>query len=403
MRLLIIGTHPSQTTGYSKVVYNICKQLENYPDIRCTVYGIQKFHSVNDSERLTFSKNVSVWDVYQNDKEDFGFGTSGLGKFILVNDPDVILIYNDAEVVKKYIMNINMIKNTVESPNMLRDFKIVVYLDQVHKTHDKNTIKYISENSSHVFCFTDRWRENYLSYLDDSFKEKTSVIRHGVDSPEKLKNIYNNIECKTKLGFDKDSFIFLNLNRYAFKKHLDISIIAFVKFLKKSCATNAYMYFPAITEKSEGLQYIYDYEVKNNELNGCKDKLVINTNPLSDDNINMIYSACDIGLNSCDGEGFGLCNYEHASFGKPQILSRVGGLTDYFNDNNSLLCDPKFSIYDNMYRCDIIDSNDMADKMFKYYTTRSLYNKHSNIVKQISCKYRWDDEINKMMEVLLKL
>jgi hypothetical protein len=71
MRLLIIGTHPSQTTGYSKVVYNIVKQLECYPQIECTVFGIQKFSDVNDNIRNEFPKNVRIWNVVANDKEDF--------------------------------------------------------------------------------------------------------------------------------------------------------------------------------------------------------------------------------------------------------------------------------------------------------------------------------------------
>ena len=38
MRLLIIGTHPSQTTGYSRVVHNIAKEIGNYNNIKCYIY-----------------------------------------------------------------------------------------------------------------------------------------------------------------------------------------------------------------------------------------------------------------------------------------------------------------------------------------------------------------------------
>ena len=110
MRVLLIGTHPSQTTGYSKVVYNIAKQMENHKDIHLTIFGIQKFTDVNDHIRLNLPDNVNVWDVYTSDKDDFGFGSNSLSQFVIINNPDIIMIYNDAEVIKKYIMNLELTK-----------------------------------------------------------------------------------------------------------------------------------------------------------------------------------------------------------------------------------------------------------------------------------------------------
>ena len=145
------------------------------------------------------------------------------------------------------------------------------------------------------------------------------------------------------------------------------------------------------------------YELEKQGLNNYS-QFVCNDKHLSDEDINKIYAMSEVGLNTCDGEGFGLCNYEHASFGKPQILSRVGGLMDYFNDENSLLCVPKIVCYNtDMERGDVVDPEDVADKMLKYYTARSLYNKHANKVKEISDKYLWKEEIDKMMEVLRKI
>jgi glycosyltransferase involved in cell wall biosynthesis len=407
LRLLIIGTHPSQTTGYSRVVYNIAKHLEKYTQLqlRTTIYGIQRFNNVNDSYRLDLPKNVAVWDVYAHDKNDYGFGSGFLGNFVCINDPDIIVIYNDSEVIKKYIMNLQLIKQSSDYKSMGRDFKIVAYLDQVHTNHNLETIKYIYENTSHVFCFTEYWKQNYLTYFEGDNKSianlKSSVVRHGIKLPE-LKETSQ--ECKEYFNFPKDSFIFLNLNRYATKKRLDISVIAFVKFLKSTNAKDAYLYFPAITDKDfSSLQTIYSMECKLNSLD-IPNRLIIGNKLLSDDEINKIYMACDVGLNSCDGEGFGLCNYEHASYGKPQIVSKVGGLQDYFNESNSLVCVPKYVSYSNdNERGEIIDSVDMAEKMAKYYISKSLYNKHSKLSREIPEKYKWETEVDHMVKVLLSL
>jgi hypothetical protein len=409
MRVLIIGTYPSQTTGYSKVVYNIAKQMSRYTDIRLTIFGIQKFTDINDNYRLDVPDNVALWNVVKHDENDFGFGTQSLKNFVLVNDPDVVMVYNDAEVIKRYIMNLNLIRSDEEARRMNINFKIVAYLDQVHKTQNPESIQYIAQNTEHVFCFTEDWRQNYLSYLriqkdylPDFYRDRCSVVKHGIKDISQIKNTDVEV-CKNELNFDKNSFIFVNLNRFATKKRLDISVISFVKFLKKTNSKNAFLYFPAISNKdknSEILKSIYRHELKLNSLEGFENNLIIRTDPLSDEDIEKIYIASEVGLNSCDGEGFGLCNYEHAALGRPQIITKVGGLVDYFNENNSIPCLPKYRSYtDENEMSEVIDPEDMANGMVKYYQTRSFYNKHSVILKEIPKKYRWDIEIEKMVKV----
>ena len=51
---------------------------------------------------------------------------------------------------------------------------------------------------------------------------------------------------------------------------------------------------------------------------------------LSDTEMNIMYNASDIGINTAMGEGFGLCNIEHACRHKPQVVTKVGGLIDIF-------------------------------------------------------------------------
>jgi hypothetical protein len=343
--------------------------------------------------------------VYNFDPEDFGFGTKSLTNFICMNDPDVIMIYNDAEVIKKYIMNIRLITANPQYKHMLgkKLINIVAYLDQVHKNQNIETIKYIAENTAHVFCFTESWRQNYLSYLDKNiYENRTSVVKHGVDNIISTMTVE---QCKISFGFPKDSFIFLNLNRFAVKKRLDISVIAFVNFLKKTNSKRAYLYFPAVTDENgtTTLKNIYEYELRINGLEGYENNMVIGSKPLSDTDIYNIYNASEVGLNSCDGEGFGLCNYEHASLGKPQILSKTGGLVDFFNDENSFLCEAKYVSWSvNNERSEVIDPVEMSNHMVKYFVQKNLYLKHSEKLKNINMNYQWKNEITNMMNVLLR-
>ena len=58
---------------------------------------------------------------------------------------------------------------------------------------------------------------------------------------------------------------------------------------------------------------------------------------LSDRDINILYNACDIGLNTAEGEGFGLCASEHAAIGCPQVAQKIGGMQEFLNDKNSIV------------------------------------------------------------------
>jgi hypothetical protein len=401
MKLVIIGTHPFQTTGYSNVMFNILKELESYPQIFIDVFGIQKFTDVNDKERSVFkSGNIFIHDVNFHDKTDFGFGTSTLKNYIEEKNPDVVMIYNDANVVDKYIQNLNLIKD--------KKFKIIVYLDMIYEYQNVDNINYICKNSDHIFCFTEYWLKILNFYNTDV---KKSVLKHGINTSKLVP--LNSQECKEKIGFKKTDFVFLNLNRNQTRKRLEITVIAFVKFLKLCNPNDAYIFFANLKDnKGIDVLKIFRYELKKEELNEdyyiqflkytAFDKL------LSDTEINMIYNACDVGINTCEAEGFGLCNYEHASLGKPQIVSNLGGLRDFFNHENSLVCNPKQRIYsDNGGDLTgdglIVDPEDVCLNMARYYQNRKLYNQHSEKLATIKDKYIWKNEVKHFVEILEKL
>lgn len=408
MRFLLIGTHPYQTTGYSKVVYNIAKCLGKYSSINSTIFGIQKFTTENDGIRNDLPSNVSVWDVYENDKEDYGFGTKTLKNFITINQPDIVMVYNDPNVVEKYIMNLLLIPN--------RKFKIVVYLDQLYNYQDTDHITYISEHSDHIFCFSEYWQNNLLECLkydqklQDKIKINSSIFKHGID--ERIK-IEDTIRSKFLLNFLPTDFVFLNLNRVQGRKRPDLCVMAFALFLKKTNAQDAYLFYPNTRDGKLNIVKIFNHSLMklNLDQSSYKNKLRLMTpinKVLTDNEINTIYNACDVGVNTCEAEGFGLCNYEHASLGKPQVLSAVGGLLDFFNNENSIMCKPKMTIYtdnggDIFGDSALVDVEDVANGMVEYYNSRRKREEHGKRCLEIKQKYIWQSETDNMVKVLKKL
>jgi glycosyltransferase involved in cell wall biosynthesis len=129
---------------------------------------------------------------------------------------------------------------------------------------------------------------------------------------------------------------------------------------------------------------------------------------MSDRDINILYNACDIGINTCDGEGFGLCQFEHAALGCPQVAPKIGGIQEFLNESNSTLIDVKWKYYIDKQRDgiggigEIGDTLEYADAIWKYYMDKNLVKTHGKKArKDILQHYRWDI-LNKHFHTVIK-
>lgn len=114
--------------------------------------------------------------------------------------------------------------------------------------------------------------------------------------------------------------------------------------------------------------------------------------------MNYLYNATDIGINTCVGEGFGLCNLEHAGIGRPQIISKVGALADIFTNEYATLIEPVGELYITNSidfhggYIKICDATDFSKAMVTYFDNWDLLNKHGEIAREkIIKKYNWQN------------
>jgi hypothetical protein len=68
-------------------------------------------------------------------------------------------------------------------------------------------------------------------------------------------------------------------------------------------------------------------------------------NVLNDDGVNQIYNMCDVGINTSDGEGFGLCQLEHLYTGAPQVVTDVGSYRSFLNNDVAMFVQPSCMQY----------------------------------------------------------
>jgi D-inositol-3-phosphate glycosyltransferase len=403
-RVMICGTYPiGQSNGYSRVVYYISKYLGLKTDIDLTIYGFQNFKNISSSGREDIPKNVILHDAYATEEpKRNGFGDKEIADYIKKNPQDVIVIFNDM------VITTSLIKDIVEKiPKEERSkFKMISYMDQVYPYQKPDYIHVLNECFDAVITFTPYW-ESVVRSLGLKPEIPTYFFPHGFDDklyfpiPKNLARIYYTLP--------QDAFIILNLNRNQPRKRWDHTLMAFADIVERHYKLeNVRPILLMIGTAIKGywnLIDIYKNELKKRSIPfdiGIKYITSIsNPQQLTDRSINILYNACDIGINTCEGEGFGLCQFEHLAIGCPQIVANIGGFKEFINENNSIAVEPKWNYYIDNVRdgiggfAEVSDPKDFADAIWDYYNNPEKVKEHgTNGRKEILQHYSWETVVD---------
>lgn len=344
-KILFVSTDVKQAIGYARISYKILNFLAQ--DER---YDIYHFALSDFPERRVDRKidgRIKVINVVEEEKkinsnEIYGFDL--IVRYMDLIKPDLLFIYNDIIIITKFLIALE------DYRKQNNYFKVGIYLDLVYEYERHALIKNVNDNVDIIFVFTQFWKDNLIKM--EVNEDKIKVFHHGIDT-DHIKKM-DKIEARKILKLNSDDFIFFNTNRNSYRKGWGITIAAFVKLLKYFNENpKIKLFINCILENGEGykLMDLIKIECLRNYINYDK---VINNNfllfggncgALNDFTLNCLYNACDVGLNTCIGEGFGLCNMEQASLGVPQIVSNVGGLKEVFKNGHAKLIDPVSEFY----------------------------------------------------------
>jgi glycosyltransferase involved in cell wall biosynthesis len=398
MKILFFASYPDIGIGYSRIANILSNHLaEKGHEIYYV--GISNFNT-NKCVRY-IHPNITLIDALQEEKNKGTnelYGVNVICDNIIKINPDIVFIYNDAIVISR-ILN-NFIKN-----NIVKSFKLYIYLDLVYKYEKLDLINHIDKFADIIFVFSEYWKKNLIEMGIN--ENKIDILYHGIDN-KTFYPIEKNM-ARQQFNFKEDDFIILNTNRNSYRKCIDKTIDSFIKFLKiKNMNKNIKLFLNMNLNEGQEQQ---GYDIINLIKISCiKNKVDYNTviynniykynnnTTMSDEMLNYLYNACDLGINTCCGEGFGLCNLEHGSLGKPQIISNVGGLSDIFSNEYSTLIDPITEIYvSNLLDfhggyLEICSTDDYTNGMIKYYENPNLLEKHGNLARKILTeKYNWEN------------
>lgn len=403
MRVLFYGAYPNQKIGYSKIANYLTNYLADNMGIEIYYFGISNFIKEEDKEDRYVSSNIEIIDAYK-DEIEMGegnlYGINVFCNYVEKIEPDIVFIYNDLVVCS---MIFNKLKEYTK-----REYKIYTYLDLVYEYERLDMLSLVYDISDKIFVFTDFWKK----HLDEIFvkNDKVKILYHGIDKSKIFKK--DVLLSKKACGFDEDSFIVLNTNRNTNRKATDISIAGFLSFLKMcDYNDNIKMFLNCEVNQKTGYNLIDVIDMECHRLDIDVNKVLTNHilifgDKPTDERMNDLYNACEVGVNSCIGEGFGLCNVEHASLGKPQVISKVTSFKDIFEKvGDYSFVEPvvRFQVCNstNEHRgyVEYCDYKDFGKRLYDIYNNYgkylSMYEEFSN---DLTSKYDWEKILNNFVK-----
>ncbi|HVG33701.1 MAG TPA: hypothetical protein VM911_11490 [Pyrinomonadaceae bacterium] len=206
------------------------------------------------------------------------------------------------------------------------------------------------------------------------------VIPHGVDThrfyplgDDSGDIPMRRIEARRAMKLDDEehleAFIVLNANRNMPRKRIDITMQGFAQFAKDKPA-NVKLYLHMATEDSGWNVLILAKRY------GIYDRLIMtqadNSRPVfSDEQLNLLYNACDVGITTTTGEGWGMVSFEHAATRAAQVIPRHTSLAQLWAEAAEFI-DPvmKLTYPGNLTDAHIVTPEGVAASLQRLYDDR---------------------------------
>ena len=185
-------------------------------------------------------------------------------------------------------------------------------------------------------------------------------------------------------GSAEGSFIVLNANRNSPRKHIETTLAGFARFAHdKPPGVRLYLH---MAESTQG-ERLADQAARLGIGTRVRIAGTPGRHPLcSDAELNLLYNACDVGINTASAEGFGMVSLEHAATGAPQIVPGHGVCGEVWRGYGELLAPV------GVHRgapADIIehqpvDAQSVASALQALYSSHEHYAKLARLARELS-------------------
>ena len=317
LKIIAIGFN-TYGTGLTRVMHDIMGRLADRHEIHYLGIGYAG-ETKRDRGLTIYPTNPRGGDVFA------AFQAKNLIEEI---NPDLLFILQDIWHFDYYLRILGPFRDRL---------KIIAYIPLDGKIRNEEDAAAL-EHADRVVVYTQFARAEFEQAFQ-RLREKrgagefppVEVIPHGVDRerfhplPELLRASFDSTgraQAKRKVFGDfqdlEESFVLLNASRPDQRKRIDLTIEGFARFAAdkpnnvRLCLHHGIMGEPE-KEQIDSLVSRFGLEAR------------LHLNPfgggvVSDSQLNLLYNACDVGINTSMGEGWGLVSFEHGAAGAAQIV-----------------------------------------------------------------------------------
>jgi D-inositol-3-phosphate glycosyltransferase len=377
-KLLILG-EALQPSGYARVLTGILPGLADRFEV--DVFAVGYRGPVIQGR----------WNLHPNRSDSDVFGVYQLGELLQRLRPEILLIVFDYEL---YLYN----RATISAYG--DGLRTVLYCpidgDRPHPAWVRDL-----EGVDRLVLFTWEARRTIEDALGPDCPP-VSVMPHGVDSAifrplsglvtsEGLRRSRADARRRLFPGRPElwDGFVVLNANRNNTRKRIDLTIEAFAAFARgKPETVRLYLHM-----RREECCNIPDmarrFEIERRVLL-TRDSA--EEPDVDDEVLNLIYNACDVGINTSTGEGWGLCAFEHAATGAAQVVPRHSACAELW-ENAAVLIPPRNRVRYPMALCEhqVIAAENACAALEHLYSDSQILMECSNRSYRRATlpEYRW--------------
>jgi D-inositol-3-phosphate glycosyltransferase len=355
-KILIIGDAVAPT-GFARVIRSIFEPLREHYEL----------HQL--ATRYSGGPHNYPWTLYPTGKVEDRYGFDRMAPLIAEIQPRIVFLLYDIVFQVQYLEHL---RKAAAKPR-------AVFYSPVESGPIAPEIMQRLDSLSRYVVFTEYGRREIESALrtvrenDPAFQfPELDVIPHGV-ATEKFFPLPDKSEARQRMKLGdaehRDAFIVLNANRNMPRKRIDITMEGFAHFAQDKPA-NVKLYLHMATEDTGWNVLILAKRY------GIFDRLIMtqadNSRPtFSDEQLNFLYNACDIGINTTTGEGWGMPSFEHAATRAAQIVPRHTSLADLWKDAAEFI-DPVMTLTypGNLTHAHIVSPDGVAAALQRLYKDR---------------------------------
>jgi D-inositol-3-phosphate glycosyltransferase len=343
-------------TGFGRVTHSVLEHLTKEHEV--CVLGI---NYTGDPHEHPYK----IYPACAGGSQD-RFGVSRIPEILHKERPDVVICLNDIWIVNQFWERCQFLKDDLK-------FKFIAYFPVDSERYYPDMLQNMPFWDLAI-TFTINCAHRILSHKINI--PRLGVLPHGVDSDRFYPT--SKEEARQELGLPLDKFIVFNGNRNQPRKRIDLTIQAFAEFAIDKPDTMLYLHMGA-KDLGWDVMPLFQREMTKRGLDD-KHRLILTSSNMNymdappDSLLNTIYNACDVGLNTADGEGWGLVSFENASCRKPQVVPNHTACKDIW-EGAAQLADIATWVVDKDLGVErgLVDVSHTAQLLTELYEDKSIY------------------------------